>query len=132
MAGKDNLVPVRSEEEARAKGKKGGIASGKARREKKAMRETLNDLLSLPLQDGKVASLEKIKSLAALKGKNITVQEAIMLSQIQKAMKGDTRAAEYIRDTIGEKPGMFDMQAEEYESDGFIEALREGAKVWQE
>ena len=104
MAGKDNLIPVRSESEAREKGKNGGIASGKARREKKAMKDTLNDLLSMPLKSGKAADVETIKNLAALKGKNITVQEAIMLAQIQKAMKGDTRAAEYVRDTIGQKP----------------------------
>lgn len=104
MAGKDNLIPVRSEDEAREKGKVGGIASGKARREKKAMKDTLNDLLSMPLKAGKAADLETIKNLAALKGKNITVQEAIMLSQIQKAMKGDTKAAEYVRDTIGQRP----------------------------
>lgn len=103
MAGKDNLIPVRSESEAREKGKNGGIASGKSRREKKAMKDTLNDLLSMPLKSGKAADVETIKNLAALKGKNITVQEAIMLAQIQKALKGDTKAAEYIRDTSGQK-----------------------------
>ena len=99
----ENLIPVRSEEEAREKGKKGGIASGKARREKKAMKETLATLLSMPLKDGAAADVEKIKSIAAINGKNITVQEAIMLAQIKKAIKGDTRAAEYIRDTSGNR-----------------------------
>lgn len=98
----DNLI-VPSSEEARKNGAKGGIASGKARREKKAMKDTLETLLSMPLQDGHVADLDEIQSIAALNGKNITVQEAIMLKQIQKAMKGDTRAAEYIRDTSGNK-----------------------------
>lgn len=99
----DNLIPVRSASEAREKGKKGGIASGKTRRERKAMKDTLESLLSMPLQDGKIADIDTIKSMAALNGKNITVQEAIMLKQIQKAIKGDTRAAEYIRDTSGNK-----------------------------
>ncbi len=104
MAGVDNLNPVRSEDEARVKGRNGGIASGKARRERKAMKETLEALLSMPLKDGKAASVETIKNLASVKGKNITVQEAIMLAQIQKAMKGDTRAAEFVRDSSGNKP----------------------------
>lgn len=104
MAGVDNLNPVRSEDEARKKGRNGGIASGKARRERKAMKETLEALLSMPLKDGKAASVETIKNLASVKGKNITVQEAIMLAQIQKAMKGDTRAAEFVRDSSGNKP----------------------------
>ena len=103
MAGIDNLKTPTAEE-ARMRGKSGGIASGKARREKKAMRETLELLLSMALKDGAVANIEKIKSIASLNGKNITVQDAIMMKQIQKAMKGDTRAAEYIRDTSGNKP----------------------------
>lgn len=101
----DNLIPQseRTKAEQREIAKKGGIASGKSRREKKAMKDTLNDLLSMPLKSGKAADVETIKNLAALKGKNITVQEAIMLAQIQKALKGDTKAAEYIRDTSGQK-----------------------------
>ena len=92
-----------SGDEAAKKGAKGGIASGRARREKKAMKETLNTLLSMTLEDGKSANIDNIKSIAALKGKNITVQEAILLKQLEKAIKGDTRAAEYIRDTSGNK-----------------------------
>lgn len=94
----------KSGRKAAENGKKGGIASGKAKREKKAMKETLETLLSMQLKSGKAADVETIRNLAALKGKNVTVQEAIMLAQIQKAMKGDTRAAEYVRDTIGQKP----------------------------
>ena len=101
----DNLIPQseRTKEEQRAVAKKGGIASGKARREKKMMRETLETLLKMPLTDKKLSDVEQIKSLAALSGKNITVQDAILLAQVKKAMKGDTRAAEYIRDTSGNK-----------------------------
>lgn len=103
MAGKENLRPVKSESEAREKGKKGGIASGRVRREKKAMKDTLETLLSMSLKEGIVEDLSEIQSIAKLEGKNITVQEAIMLKQIQKAIKGDTKAAEYIRDTSGNK-----------------------------
>ena len=83
---------------------KAGIASGKARKENRPMKETLETLLQMPLKPGKAVDVESIINLASLKGKNITVQEAIMLGQIQKAMKGDTKAAEYIRDTVGQKP----------------------------
>ena len=107
MANEENLIPFTSEqslEEAVNNGRKGGIASGKARREKKAMRDTLETLLSMSLKEGKIDDVETIQGIAALKGKNITVQEAIMLAQINKAIKGDTKAAEYIRDTSGNKP----------------------------
>lgn len=82
---------------------KAGIASGKARREKKAMKDTLATLLAMPLKDGIAADIDDIQSIASLNGKNITVQEAIMLAQIQKAVKGDTRAAEFVRDSSGNK-----------------------------
>lgn len=102
----DNLLKAEdlTSEQLRERAKKGGIASGKARREKKAMKETLVTLLSLPIADGAADDVEEIQSLAAVKGKNISVQEAIMLAQIKKAMKGDTRAAEFIRDSSGNKP----------------------------
>lgn len=104
MANEDNLKPVRSKSEARARGKNGGIASGKARREKKLFKETLESLLTMPLQNGKSLGIDEIQSFAAVKGQNISVQEAILIGQVQKAMKGDTRAAEYVRDTIGQRP----------------------------
>lgn len=130
MAGKDNLI-VPSSEVARENGRKGGIASAKAKREKKALRETLEELLAMPIKTGKKDDLEKIKCIANMKGKNITMQETIMLAMLNKAAKGDVRAAEYIRDTIGQKPGL-DISFDDFEDDGFMDALREGAKAWHE
>lgn len=81
MATIENLKPIQSEEEAREKGKKGGIASGKARAERKALKEELLLLLS----EG-------------------DTQKKISLSLIQQALDGNTKAFEVIRDTIGERP----------------------------
>jgi len=103
MANSDNLRTLTSDE-AREIGKKGGKASAKARQKKKQMRETLELLLSMPLENANIDCLENIKGFKDLKGKNITVQDAIMIAQVQKALKGDIRAAEYIRDTAGQKP----------------------------
>ena len=102
MAGADNLRTPTTEE-ARERGKKGGIASGKARRKRKALNDTLNELFSLPLKDGKAKDLESIKSLASIKGQNITVQEAIVLAQIQKALKGDQRSARLLLEMLNEQ-----------------------------
>ena len=41
MAKEDNLQVIRSEEEAREKGRKGGVASGRSRRKHKELRELL-------------------------------------------------------------------------------------------
>lgn len=97
-----NMTP----EQRRENGRKGGIASGEAKRKKKAMRERLEILLDLPMRAGKGADLQAIKNFAALKGKNITVQDAMMIAQIQKALKGDTNAAAFVRDTAGENPSV--------------------------
>lgn len=106
MANEQNLIrnSERTPKERSERARKMGIASGKARREKKTMKDTLATLLSMPLEDKEAVDVENIQSVAALAGRNITVQEAIMLAQIKKAMKGDTRAAEFVRDSSGNKP----------------------------
>ena len=91
-------------EERAENGRKGGIASGEAKRKKKAMKETLDVLLSMPIKSGKSIDIEVIKNFAAIKGKNINVQEAMIISMLQRALKGDVKAAEFIRDTSGQKP----------------------------
>ena len=79
----DNLVSndQRTPEERRKNASKAGKASVKARKERKKLKDELICLLSL--------------------GKT---QEHIAIAIIDKAMKGDTKAFEVIRDTIGEKP----------------------------
>lgn len=91
-------------EQRRENGRKGGIVSGEVRRRKKAMRERLEIILEMPIKNGKLADIEAIKNFAALKGKNITVEDAMMIAQIQKALKGDTNAAIFVRDTAGQNP----------------------------
>ena len=125
----DNLMPIaevnsrRTREQHSADSRKAGIASGKARRRRKALNETLNDLLSMPIQDGKTKDLESIKSLASIKGKNITVQEALVLAQIQKALKGDAKAARLLFELLCDNAsGTME------HDDGLLEALNGTAK----
>lgn len=90
-----------STEEAQKRGSKGGIASGKARRERKAMREQLEMLLKLPVKNEKLK--KQIEDLG-VKNKEINNQMAITIALYHEAMRGNTKAYELIRDTIGEKP----------------------------
>jgi len=87
-----NLRPVRTKSEARVRGRSGGIASGEARRARITLRAALEELLSMPVKDE--AGIETGE----------TIQHAIAVALIEKALKGDTKAFEIIRDTIGEKP----------------------------
>ena len=85
-------------------GRKGAEKANETRRKRKEMRETLDILLNMPLKKGKVYSAEEIKSFADLKGKNITIDQAMMITLVQKALKGDLNAITMVRDTVGEKP----------------------------
>lgn len=106
MAGEDNLIPMseRTAEEQREIAVKGGQASGQARRRKKAMRENLEILLDMKIKGGRECDIESVQNFAALKGKNITVEQAMLIAQIHKALKGDTNALAFIRDTSGQAP----------------------------
>lgn len=88
MTSVDNLHPIQSVEGAREKGRAGGKASAESRKEKKLLREGLLFALDQPA-----------------KGKHgQTNREAIIAGLIKRAIAGDVRAFETIRDTIGEKP----------------------------
>lgn len=91
MSGKSNLKPIRSVGEAREKGKKGGIASGKSRARRATMRQILLDLLGT-----------EVKTPFATE--KMPADRALAYGQIIKAISGDTQAAVFVRDTIGEKP----------------------------
>ena len=84
MANEKNLVPFTSEqshEEAVKNGRKGGIASGEAKRKRK----TLKEELLLMLEDEEV-------------------QKSVAVALIQEAQNGNVKAFGMLRDTIGEAP----------------------------
>ena len=101
--GNENLI-VPTSEQAREYGRKGGLASAEARARKKAMKESLEILLKLATRDADVIDIENANSIMDLNGASITVEQQILIAQILRAMKGDIRAAEFIRDTSGQKP----------------------------
>ena len=69
--------------------RQGAIASTAVRREKRTMREIAETILS--------------KNVTTSDGV-VTVKYAILAKAIDKALKGNLPATEFIRDTIGEKP----------------------------
>lgn len=91
-------------EQRKEYGRKGGLMKGENFKRRKAFKETLNLLLELPLTDKTLTNVESIKSFAKLKGKNVTVDQALMVKLIQRALNGDLNAITMVRDTVGEKP----------------------------
>lgn len=78
-----------STEEAREIGRKGGIRSGEARRERKMMREAFEQILAMDCD---------------FEGELMSGVEAICLATFRKALDGDVKAFQLIRDTCGETP----------------------------
>ena len=118
-------------------GRKGGRASGKSKRERRTMREGLEHLLQLPWFKENDAPIHEITSFveALNSATNMTVQDKVLVAMIAAAIKGNVRAAEYIRDTIGQTvlPDKTAGQLTEYEDDGFTEAIKASAvDVWGE
>lgn len=89
--GIDNLIPFNqlSQEEHREIARKGGKASVKARRQKKALKEQIELLLSLPLQDSRIRN--KMEQLG-IDADNIDNQMAMVIAMWNKALKGDVKA----------------------------------------
>lgn len=112
VANIENLQPVKTKEEARRRGRNGGIASGKARREKREMRELARELLSMPLKD---EPIEEIQCLSGANNKNMSGMQAALIKQLQMAIQGNTQALAFLRDTAGYKP------SEQIEISGDIE-----------
>lgn len=102
MANEQNLIPnsERTPEELREQTRRGGIASGEARRAKKTLRERVKMFGELKI-DGK-AKRQMMKVGISEEDCDRFTQAAVSL--FQKAMKGDVAAFNAIRDIIGEKP----------------------------
>lgn len=99
MANEENLIPYRfnkrSANEARENGSKGGKKSGEVRRQRKAMKEQMEMLLSLPFKQEK--QLKFMKSLG-IEEEEIDNQMALMVAMYAKALKGDVQAFNSIRE----------------------------------
>lgn len=96
-----------TKEELSQCGKVGQKKSAETRKKNRSMKLTLQALLDMPLKNpknSKLTSIEDIRSFASLQGKNITVEEAMMIKAIQRALKGDLQSMQFIRDTSGQKP----------------------------
>jgi len=135
VPGQENLVPLskRTKEAQRDIQSKGGKVSAENRRKRKAMREVLTELLDLPMKEEQAPQI--LKSFADFaSGKNVTVEQAVLMAQIIKAVKGDTKAATFVRDTAGEK--ILRDAADtgtEFEDDGFVAAIQAASKgVWDD
>ena len=113
-----NLIPQseRPIEERRRIAAMGGKARGEQKKRQKTFREALETLLS--------------KEVIDKNGDKYDLLTAISAKQVEKASKGDTKAFEVIRDTIGQKP-VERVEITEWDTKiaGEIEAYVDGRKA---
>lgn len=83
--GQENLIPIRSREEAQEKGRKGGLAAAKANRERAALVEVVRERLFQVDKKGK------------------TMMERVVASVLKRAEKsGDMADLERLQKILGE------------------------------
>ena len=121
MANEKNLVPFTSEqsrEEAVINGRKGGVASGQAKRRRKLLKDSMNALLELP-----VSSTKECNALIkmGIDIEDIDNSQLIVLALFNRAKSGDVAAIKELRNLIGE-------DNTEDKSAGQLERLIEGLK----
>ena len=101
VSNEKNLIPnsERSPTELSEMGKAGGIASGKARRRKRSMKEAADYYLSLPETDRR-----RVNALLrdAVDPEDIDNQMAVIKGITARAKKGDPQAANVLLKMLGE------------------------------
>lgn len=96
----ENLIPnsQRTPSELREITRRGGKASGRARRDKRALKEILTTLLEMPCTDTGGNPV-----VSPITGKPLSNGEALMTTAFQKAMSGNMQALDKILDILGVK-----------------------------
>lgn len=101
VSNEKNLIPFnkRTESEQREIAQQGGIASGKARRRKRSMKEAADYYLSLPETDRR-----SVNALLrdAVDPEDIDNQMAVIKGITARAKKGDPQAANVLLKMLGE------------------------------
>lgn len=99
MANERNLVPnsARTPSERRENASKAGIASGKARRRKKSLKQKMQLLLSLPPAENDQTELSAMGVDPEDMDNEMVLVKALFLA----AAEGDTKAFDRIQDVLG-------------------------------
>ena len=115
MSNEKNLIPFnkRTESEQREIAQQGGIASGKARRRKRSMKEAADYYLSLPETDRR-----SVNALLrdAVDPEDIDNQMAVIKGITARAKKGDPQAVNVLLKMLGEETVQEDPAADALEA----------------
>ena len=125
----ENLIPMneRTKEEQRKIARQGGIASGKARKQKADMRKRLQEIVGMALRDGKI---DRIKTLADAKNANLSISDALLVKMVLMALNGNIKAMNTLMGML-ETDNTEAQEAPQSVTSGFVDALNgTAAEVW--
>ena len=106
MANEQNLMPIAelnartTPEEKRANARKAGLASAKAKKQRRTFKESLEIILSMQATEEQKKAAEQFLT----EEMDLTNGDLVNLAMIGKAKEGDVKAAQFVRDTVGEMP----------------------------
>lgn len=144
MSNEENLIQNRTDitpEQRRANARKAGLASAAAKKRRKNMKNSMQELLNMEITPAMKAQMQSLGLLDC----DWTYADWINVCAMQQAMKGNVRAMEFIRDTAGFNPElalkeqMFEYEkqkeqgaAVEIEDISDVLALIHGYSTWEE
>ena len=130
MANEENLVPFTSDqshEEAVRNGRKGGIESGKVRKQNADLKKRLKEIANMALREG---DIDEIKTLADAKSANLSISDALLVKLVAMALGGNIKAMNTLMGMLGNDPTEAQETPQSITS-GFIGALSgTAAEVW--
>ena len=106
MANEQNLKPFKTVKEARESGRKGGIASGQARKERKTIQKILNELLNVKCSDN--TQFKRIAQKLGLESEKSIKELLTYLAIINTAKNANLDELSKLMKLIGEMPEMND------------------------
>lgn len=122
---KEDLIPqnMRTKEEQKEIARKGGIASGEARRRKRSLREAMETMLALDLSEKEINDLAK-------KGYDAQTQlDALTAAALMSAKRGNSQAFANVMRLLGEETLNIELQDDSTKNmDNWLDNERETFK----
>lgn len=97
-----NLKPCRNTEEAKERGRLGGLASGRSRRQRSRIAKAMQTVMKKKIPSGEIRERLKVEGIDL--DEKATNEVAFAASVLVSAMQGNMQAARLVLELVGEDP----------------------------
>lgn len=122
----ENLKPVRSKDEAKLRGKNGGVKSGEVRRKKREAKDAARLILNLPCGTAQSLNLKNM----GVSEEDYTNRVALFARAFVVAMTGDINAMKFLIESAAENPHFMLEQARFNHEKGMQEKSNNAVDDW--